>query len=68
MTDNNKMLWKHVKKSGITKEGAELWLDYFCDGDCDECVMKMRVPGDTDRIDREPQYICECDYVINRRK
>ena len=29
-----------------------------CTGDCDDCMFRKRVPGDLDRIDREPQYYC----------
>lgn len=33
-------------------------LEEECTGDCDYCMYKKRVPGDTDRIDREPHYYC----------
>lgn len=34
-----------------------------CTGECDGCRHKKRVPGDIDRIDREPRYFCEYDLV-----
>lgn len=30
-----------------------------CTGECDSCPYKTRVPGDYDRIDREPRYFCK---------
>ena len=30
-----------------------------CTGECDSCPHRKRVPGDIDRIDREPQYFCD---------
>lgn len=33
-----------------------------CTGECDSCPHRKRVPGDIDRIDREPRYFC--DYSI----
>lgn len=33
-----------------------------CTGECDSCPHKKRVPGDIDRIDREPRYFC--DYEL----
>ena len=30
-----------------------------CTGECDGCRHKKRVPGDIDRIDREPRYFCD---------
>lgn len=29
-----------------------------CSGECDTCIFRKRVPGDPDRIDREPRYYC----------
>lgn len=33
-----------------------------CPGECDGCRYKKRVPGDVDRIDREPRYYCGLIY------
>lgn len=30
-----------------------------CTGECDSCPHRKRVPGDIDRIDREPAYFCD---------
>lgn len=39
------------------QEEIEL-LEEECSGECDHCMFRERVPGDTDRIDREPRYYC----------
>lgn len=44
--------------SAIMQDLAELMPD-DCTGDCDSCPHRKRVPGDTDRIDREPRYFCD---------
>ena len=36
---------------------------YDCSGDCDTCPHRKRVPGDYDRIDREPRYYCDYEEV-----
>lgn len=35
-----------------------------CTGDCDGCRHKKRVPGDIDRIDREPRYFCDYEKEV----
>ena len=33
-------------------------LNGTCDGECEHCSFRRRVPGDIDRIDCEPRYYC----------
>lgn len=39
------------------QEAIEIMED-ACVGDCDHCPFRSRLPGDIDRIDREPRYYC----------
>ena len=50
--------WVLVKEMLDDLEQLEEQLEDDCNEDCDHCQFRRRVPGDIDRIDREPRYYC----------
>ena len=46
----------------------DMYFTMKCPGECDGCRYKKRVPGDVDRIDREPMYYCSLIFVAKEKR
>lgn len=47
----------------LLDQKTDMYFTMKCPGECDGCRYKKRVPGDVDRIDREPRYYCSLIFV-----